>query len=243
MPSVDDLAYPAILSHEYCPNCEWGPLEEGELCHETAAFKWEYCEVCGWRGDVIGYQVLHHEWGTAYKFDATLVRPDAALFKRLSGQRRADAFAIVPPPLSIASPQPVLTAPCPQCSVTIQLRQEIAQDCSFYNSYWLCELCGFRSDDTKTFAPGVFRHSEGYRWIVWRGTTYELTRNQSVIVKMLHAHYLEGRPDVRQLVLMNGLGVLSGRVRDSFRHTNHELLGKLIIHQKGSSSGTLRLKL
>jgi hypothetical protein len=231
------------MSESYCPNCEWGPLEKGELRDGDAGFQWEYCQDCDWQGEITRYQIVHYDWGTAYKIDVNFVRPDLALFRTLKGRLQLTSQATGALATDSSGAQPDLTAPCPQCGLTIRLDHTMAEDLSAYRVSWFCPGCGFHSESTNIQAPGIFRHSEGYKWISWRGTDYELTTHQSVIIKTLHAYWLNGTPDLHQRKLMQELQVPNSRLRDSFRRTNRELFGTLIVHKRGAPRGTLRLNL
>jgi hypothetical protein len=215
----------------YCPDCEWGPLQEGELRDGDVVYQWQYCDECGWQSEVTRYQVRRVEWGTVLKIDPTIVSPDVALFRSLRGRLQLTTEAPKKPLASGSSEFPCLpSARCPHCGAVIQQHHELCQDLSGYYASWCCEVCGFQSEAIKNPGPGVFTHSEEYRRISWRGKRYEPTRNQRVFIKKLHLQYLIGAPDVHQDELLKEIGQPSSRVRDSFRSANRELWGTLIIH-------------
>jgi predicted RNA-binding Zn-ribbon protein involved in translation (DUF1610 family) len=166
-----------------------------------------------------------------------------ALLQTLKGRLQFTPQALANLTSGSSAAQPPLTASCPQCGRTIQLEHEISRDQQAYAASWFCDGCGFHSEATNIQAPGIFTHSEGYKWICWRGTNYELTPNQAEIVKILHARYLRGTPDIHERELMRELRVPDSRLRDSFRSANSQLLGTLIIRKPGGPRGIWRLKL
>jgi hypothetical protein len=226
----------------YCPDCEWGPVQEGELRVGDVVYQWQYCEDCRWQSEITCSQVLRVEWGTAYKIHPTIVRPDVALFRNLRGRLQLTTEVSKKPLASGSADFPCLpSAPCPQCGAVIQQHHELCEDLSGYYASWCCEVCGFQSEPIKNLGPGFFRHAEDYSWISWRGKRYELTWNQSVIIKKLHKQYLTGARDVHENELLKEIGRPISRVRDSFRSANQELLGTLII--RGARRGTFRINL
>ncbi len=230
----------------YCPVCEWGPVQKGELRDGNIVYEWQYCDECRWQSEITRYQVLRFEWGTAYKIDATIVRPDVALFRGVRGRLRLTIEGASKKPLSSGGPSVsrfLPSAPCPHCGLAIEQRYELCEDLSGYYASWGCEACGFQSEAIKNPSPGIFMHSEGYRFVSWRGKSYELTSNQSIIIKKLHTQYLIGVADIHQGELLKEIGQPHSRVRDSFRSTNRTLWGTLIIHAAGARRGSLRINL
>ena len=224
-----------------CPKCDLGPLEVGELQGSDIAYRFQYCDDCDWQGEIIRFQLVRHAWGRAYKIDPTTVAPDAALFETLRGRLNltAETRKVALDSASVSQHRP--SSPCPQCGTSMKLRYELNGDLSGYSSSWSC-LCGFNSPPVKHPAPGLFTHTADYRQISWRGRNYELTENEKVYVRQLHVALLGGVPDVHQDDLLKETGPLTGRkVRDSFRSSNRELWGTLII--SGARRGTLRLNL
>jgi hypothetical protein len=232
------------MDDDCCPKCEWGPLQEGELRDGDVVYQWRYCEDCHWQSEITRAKEVPWEWGTALKIDPTIVRPDVALFRSLRGRLQLTTEASKKPLASGSLDFPCLpSAPCPRCGAVIQQHHEVCEDLSGYYASWCCEGCGFQSEAIKNPGPGIFRHSEGYMWIWWRGKSYELTRNQRVIIKKLHMQYLTGAADVHQDELLKEIGQPRSRVRDSFRSANRELWGTLIIHAAGARRGAFRINL
>ena len=226
---------------KFCPKCDCGPLQEGELRGSGVAYKFQYCDSCDWQGEIIRFQLVRHAWGTIYKIDPTIVRPDVALFETLRGRLDLKEKTLKKDPSSTAVLHPVPSSPCPQCGTLIELRHELCGDLSGYSSAWSCQ-CGFSTPPLKYAAPGMFTHTLDYRRISWSGKNYELTGNESKYVRKLHLAFLAGVPDIHQDDLLKETGPLTGRkVRDSFRSSNRELWGTLII--RGARRGTLRLNL
>jgi hypothetical protein len=91
--------------------------------------------------------------------------------------------------------------------------------------------------------PNAFRFSESFRQLVWKGTVYRLTANQTAIIKVLYKQHLDGTPDIHIRKLMSSAGIPTSSPRDSFQKRNHQLWGGLIFHKIGSPQGTLRLNL
>ncbi len=227
----------------YCPDCEWGPVQEGELRVGDVVYRQQYCNECNWRSEVNCFQEVRWEYGTALKIHPTIVRPDVALLRSLRGRLQLTTDSKKPLASGSADFQRLPSAPCPQCGVVIQQHHEICEDLSGYYASWRCEECGFQGEPIKNLGPGFFRHAEDYSWISWRGKRYELTWNQSVIIKKLRKQYLVGAPDVHKDELLKVIGRPISRVRDSFRSANQELLGTLIVHAAGARRGTYRLNL
>jgi hypothetical protein len=83
-----------------------------------------------------------------------------------------------------------------------------------------------------------------YRSISFNGKTYSLTRNQAVIVKLLHGAHRDGMPAVGKDRLLAEIGVETSRIRDSFK--NSPLWGTLILtggQHHGGRRGTYWLNL
>src|SRR2546427_9019673 len=113
--------------------------------------------------------------------DGNFVRPDLALLHTLKGRLHLTPETLANLASGSLAAQPPLTASCPECGRTIQLEHQISGDQRAYRVSWFCNGCGFQSEATDIPAPGIFTHSEGYKWICWRGTNYELTPNQAGI--------------------------------------------------------------
>jgi hypothetical protein len=231
---------------DFCPNCKWGPLQQGELSDGNIIYTWEYCNDCRWQGEITRSRILRYDWGYSYKIDLTTVRPDIALFRMLRGRLQLTNEDASEKQLS-PSGHPILefapSAPCPQCRSVIQQSHRPCEDLSGYQVFWSCQACGFETEPMNSPAPGLFTHSEGYRWISWRGKPYQLTSNQTKIVTKLHVSFLNGAADVHQGELLDEIGLPSSRVRDSFRSANRELWGTLIVHAVGARRGSLRINL
>ncbi len=84
-----------------------------------------------------------------------------------------------------------------------------------------------------------FRTSDDYRTICFNGKSHQLTRNQSVIVRLLHAAHRRGTPAVGQETLLKAIEAETSRVRDSFKKS--PLWGTLVV--PGERRGTYRLNL
>jgi hypothetical protein len=230
------------MDDDCCPECEEGPLQEGELRDGDVVYQWQYCDDCHWQSEIIRAKEVRWEYGTALKIDPMIVRPDVALFRSLRGRLQLTTEASKKPLASgSADFQSLPLAPCPHCGAVIQQHQELCEDLSGYHASWCCERCGFRSEAIKILGPGAFRHAEDYRWISWKGKRYDLTWNQRVIIQKLHKQHLAGAPDVHQDELLKEIGRPISRVRDSFRSANRELRGTLII--PGARRGTFRINL
>lgn len=83
----------------------------------------------------------------------------------------------------------------------------------------------------------AFRALDDYRTICFKGKTYQLTKNQSVIVKILHEAHIAGTPAVGKDTLLKAIEAETSRVRYSFK--NSRLWGSLIV-AGGSRSGGRR---
>jgi len=219
-----------------CPSCGYEALD-GEMSGGQTVLEWQYCEECDWIGNINLCRVQEFEWGTARVVDSTFVRPDLALLKVLKGRLHFTPETLenlIVPPSHVNAP---VTAPCPQCGRIIQLEHRISEDQTAIRAFWFCDSCGFKGDPISIPAPGLLRLC--HRRLAWRGTSYELTKQQSMIIETLYLHYRKGQPTVLELRLMADIGLPNSRARDCFRRRNSELWGTLII-KKG---GTLRLNL
>jgi hypothetical protein len=90
----------------------------------------------------------------------------------------------------------------------------------------------------------LFSHSPKFNSIKYRGKRYELTTQQSQIVEMLNLARGSGFPEVRWERIRERLGTPENedsRLRDSFKTSNLELIGTLIV--PGKRRGTYRLNL
>jgi hypothetical protein len=98
-----------------------------------------------------------------------------------------------------------------------------------------------RSDvnpDTVVSVP--FTHSEDYRTVTIRGETYNLTKRQVQIIKILHEAYKTGNPDVPISALFKRLGTPESSYHNAFRSRPG---AKKALITTGDSKGTIRLNL
>ncbi len=82
--------------------------------------------------------------------------------------------------------------------------------------------------------------SSDYRSILFKRKTYALTRNQSIIIKILHEAYVKGAPVVAKDTLLRAIEAETSRVRDSFKHSP---LWKTLIIPIRKPRGTFKLNL
>jgi hypothetical protein len=73
-----------------------------------------------------------------------------------------------------------------------------------------------------------------YQTIEFDGRQYDLTKIQSVVIRILHKRYLENRPSVGIKEIRTELGTNSGKMSDWFRGKNHGLYQSLVIQTPGS---------
>jgi predicted RNA-binding Zn-ribbon protein involved in translation (DUF1610 family) len=226
-----------------CPKCGWDSLKRGEAVHDDIAYVWQYCEDCDWRGDVIRCQLIKYPYGTAYKIDPTIVRPDVALFQTLRGKLsfQFESAARTPAISPRGSTQTLPSAPCPRCGNIIEQQHDLRTDGSAYDAWWSCPGCGFHSEAPTIHAPGKFKHSSDYSRITWIGKAFVLGVSAAAFLKILHQHYLAGDPDVP-------LSEWRGRPKDWFRGPLQELWGSKKNHETaliipGARKGTRRLNL
>ena len=84
-----------------------------------------------------------------------------------------------------------------------------------------------------------FSAFDDYRSICFNGETFELTRKQAGIVKVLHKAFKRGTPSVDKLTLLAAVESETSQMRDLFKHS--PLWQKLVV--SGKRRGTYRLNL
>jgi hypothetical protein len=83
-----------------------------------------------------------------------------------------------------------------------------------------------------------FPFSEDYRGVLFRKRWYPLTRNQSLMVRVMYQAFLDGFPDVHKDKLLTAIESETSSVRDSWRAS--PLWNTLVVSRK---KGTYRLNL
>lgn len=86
----------------------------------------------------------------------------------------------------------------------------------------------------------AFSHSDDYRSVILNGKQFTLTPTQAQIIKILHAQYKKGTPEVSKDFILVELEAKSSRFPDIFKQ-NKEARRELI--KLGSRKGTYRLNL
>lgn len=84
----------------------------------------------------------------------------------------------------------------------------------------------------------TFAASADYRSVMYKGETHILTRNQSIIVRLLHCNHAAGHPNVGKDRLLSAIECETGQVRNFFR--NSPLWKTLVVSNR---KGTYRLDL
>ena len=73
------------------------------------------------------------------------------------------------------------------------------------------------SEAVRSGGETVFAHSPDYRSIRFNGQPHTLTRNQAVIIKILHEAFQQGTPSVGKSTLLSAVESETSRMQDFFR--------------------------
>jgi hypothetical protein len=100
---------------------------------------------------------------------------------------------------------------------------------------------GKKGDDEAEAAepPSDVRHSPDFRSVLWYGTTYSFTANQSPVVRLLYENWKSATPDVGDETLLLAVDPEAPPARLSNLFRDHPAWGTMIV--AGGSKATHRL--